>query len=90
MFSDFALYITILTIFKFPNGQMSFKMTHATIEPIYLVSLPYTPLIVTVTGVCKAEHSKTTTSRSTACVPSLKSADLAEGQDPLLVYPLSM
>ena len=37
MFSDFDLYITILTIFKFQNGQMSFKITRATIEPIYLV-----------------------------------------------------
>ena len=40
-FCDFDLYIKILTILKFQNSRMSFTMTHATIEPTYLVWLSY-------------------------------------------------
>ena len=36
-FSDFDLYINILTIFKFQNGRLSFTMTQATLPGLIVI-----------------------------------------------------
>ena len=36
-FSDFDLYINILTIFKFQNGRLSFTMTQATLPSLIVI-----------------------------------------------------
>ena len=36
-FSDFDLYINILTTFKFQNGRMSFTMTQATLPGLLVI-----------------------------------------------------
>ena len=36
-FSDFNLYINILTIFKFQNGRLSFTMTQTTLPGLLVI-----------------------------------------------------
>ena len=36
-FSDFDLYINILTIFTFQNGRLSFTITHATLPGLLVI-----------------------------------------------------
>ena len=36
-FSDFDLYMNILTIFKFQNGRLSFTMTQATLPDLLAI-----------------------------------------------------